>query len=516
MKPTAEAVIDMFPVPVKNPEEVVATLRKNFYANKTRSLKFRKAQLKGMIKFFEDNQDELCEALYKDLRKPKTEAILCEIQFTLNEIKNLLWNLDDYAKTEHPEKGFVNMLDGVEILKDPYGVVLVIGSWNYPLNIALNPMAGAIAAGNCVVLKPSEKAPATAELIAKLLPNYLSTDCYQVLCGGVPETTEILKQKFDYIFYTGSTAVGKIIYEAANKHLTPVTLELGGKSPVYIDNTADMEIAAKRILWGKCVNAGQTCVAPDYILCTKEVQEKFLPYAEDAIKEFFGGSVKSSPDFGRIINDFHFNRLVKLLKDVKIAIGGHTDSTDRFICPTVVIDVLPGEPLMQEEIFGPILPIVNVTNVNEAIKFINEGDKPLALYIFSNNSKDTQMILDNTSSGGVAVNDVILHIAVESLPFGGVGSSGIGAYHGKQTFDTFVHKKSVLKKNFAALPEKVQALKYPPYNNKKLALMQKAIEKRRGMSLSCLPQLFCFLLGIVLTIGAYVLWLYVHHEDIFK
>ncbi|XP_044758182.1 aldehyde dehydrogenase, dimeric NADP-preferring-like [Coccinella septempunctata] len=513
---TTEAVIDMLPVSVKNPAEVVATLRKNFYSNKTKSLKFRKTQLKNLIKFFEDNEDELCEALYKDLRKPKTESILCEIQFTLNEVKNLLWNLDEYAKTEYPEKGMVNMLDGVEIHKDPYGVVLVIGSWNYPLNIALNPMAGAIAAGNCVVLKPSEKAPATAELIAKLLPNYLNTDCYQVLCGGVPETTEILKQKFDYIFYTGSTAVGKIIYEAAHKHLTPVTLELGGKSPVYIDNTADMEIAAKRILWGKCVNAGQTCVAPDYILCTKEVQEKFLIYAEQAIKEFFGNSVKASPDFARIINDYHFNRLVRLLKDAKIAIGGHTDPTDRFICPTIVIDVLPGEPLMQEEIFGPILPIVNVTNVQDAIRFINEGEKPLALYIFSKNSKDTKLILDNTSSGGAAVNDVILHIAVESLPFGGVGSSGIGSYHGKQSFDTFVHKKSVLKKNFATVPEKIQALKYPPYTSKKLMLMQNAIEKRKGLSLSFLPQLLFFLLGIVLTVGAYFLWLYINHDGIFK
>lgn len=410
-------------------------------------------------------------------------------------------------------KNFVRFI--LKLFIAVYHDILHIYSNRTKNKINLAYFVGAIAAGNCVVLKPSEKAEATAELIAKLLPNYLSSDCYQVLCGGIPETTLILKQKFDYIFYTGSTEVGKIIYEAAHKHLTPVTLELGGKSPVYIDNTADIEIAAKRILWGKCVNAGQTCVAPDYILCSKEVQDKFLVHAETAIKEFFGNSVKSSPDFCRIINDYHFNRLASLLKDVKIAIGGHTDPTDRFICPTVVIDVRADEPLMQEEIFGPILPIVNVNNVNEAIKFINEGQKPLALYIFSNNSKDTKLILDNTSSGGVAVNDVILHIAVESLPFGGVGGSGIGSYHGKQTFDTFVHKKSVLKKNFAALPEKIQAMKYPPYTNKKLMLMQKAIEKRKGFSCSYLSQVFCFLLGILLTIGAYLLWLSINHEGIF-
>ncbi|KAL3274610.1 hypothetical protein HHI36_015991 [Cryptolaemus montrouzieri] len=348
----------------------------------------------------------------------------------------------------------------------------------------------------------------------KLLPNYLNSDCYQILYGGITETTELLKQKFDYIFYTGSTSVGKIIHAAATENLTPVTLELGGKSPVYIDNTADMEIAVKRILWGKCINAGQTCVAPDYILCTKQVQEKFLLHAEQVLKEFFGGSVKTSPDFGRIINDFHFNRLVKLLKDAKIAIGGNTDPSERFICPTIVIDVLPSEPLMQEEIFGPILPIVNVKDVNDAIKLINEREKPLALYIFSQNSKDTKLILDNTSSGGVAVNDVILHIAVESLPFGGVGHSGMGAYHGRRTFDTFVHQKSVLTKNFRKIPEKIQSMKYAPYTDGKLKLMQAVLTKRNGISCHFLPHLFFFLFGVALTIGTYLLVMYLRQEKL--
>ncbi|KAK9883429.1 hypothetical protein WA026_001603 [Henosepilachna vigintioctopunctata] len=511
-KNEASVVIDVNLAPSKDPEEVVATLRKNFHTNKTRSLKFRKTQLKNLMRFFQDNVDDLCDALYKDLRKPRTECITNEIEFTLNEIKNLLWNLDEYANPEYPEKGFVNMLDGVEIRKEPYGVVLVIGSWNYPLNIALNPMAGAIAAGNCVILKPSENAPATAELLAKLLPNYLSIDYYQVFCGGVPETTELLKQKFDYIFYTGSTAVGRIIHKAANKYLTPVTLELGGKSPVYIDETADMAIAARRILWGKCINAGQTCVAPDYILCTKNVEEQFLYHAEQALKEFFGGSVKPSPDFGRIVNDNHFNRLAKLLKDVKIAIGGHTDPTERFICPTIVIDVLPGEPLMQEEIFGPILPIVSVKSVKDAINFINEGEKPLALYIFTKNSKDKELILNNTQSGGVAINDVILQITVEGLPFGGVGNSGMGSYHGKQTFDTFVHRRSILTKNFRTIPDKMHSLKYPPYTDGKLKIMRTAMRKWNIFGLSYLPHLFFFLLGISLAVCVLALIIYIRPE----
>ncbi|XP_050501793.1 aldehyde dehydrogenase, dimeric NADP-preferring isoform X2 [Diabrotica virgifera virgifera] len=453
-------------------EHVVNSLRNTFETGKTKSVNFRIKQLKNLVKMIDDNTQAIAVALGQDLRKSKIESILMEVDVIKNEIKYILMHIHDWTKAEKPSKSLANALDSVYILHDPYGVALILGAWNYPLQLSLSPVAGAIAAGNCVLLKPSEVAPATSKFLAEYIPKYLDTEAYQVFEGGVAETTELLKQRFDYILYTGSSAVGKIILEAAAKHLTPVTLELGGKSPVYLDKSADLEVAVKRLLWGKCANSGQTCIAPDYLLCSKDLQEKVVQIAKKVIKEFFGENVKASPDYGRIINDRHFKRIVALLKDANIAFGGDYDPSERFISPTILTNVKSSDPVMQEEIFGPILPIVNVESAYDAIQFINSREKPLALYIFSNNKKDVDQILNNTSSGGVCVNDTIMHIVTLSLPFGGVGNSGMGSYHGKYSYETFVHKKSVLHKNLGYIGELLSSAKYPPYTTGKLRYLQ--------------------------------------------
>lgn len=456
----------------KNPEHVVNELRNTFNSGKTKSVNYRIKQLKALLNLLDENTDLIVEALHKDLQKSKIESILMEIDVTKNEIKYYLMHIHDWIRPEKPTKGLANVLDSVYILHDPYGVVLVLGAWNYPLQLAISPFAGAICAGNCVLLKPSEVSPATSKFLAEYIPKYLDTDAYKVYEGGVPETTELLKQRFDYIFYTGSPGVGKIILQAASKHLTPVTLELGGKSPVYLDKSADLDVALRRILWGKCANSGQTCVAPDYLLCSKELEEKIIPIAKNIIKDFFGENPKASPDYGRIVNDRHFQRLTALIKGATIGCGGDVDPSEKYISPTILTGVKSTDPVMQEEIFGPILPIVNVQNAYEAIEFINSREKPLALYIFSNNKKDIDQILSNTSSGGVCINDTIMHIVPLGLPFGGVGNSGMGFYHGKYSFDTFVHKKSVLQKNLSSIGELLGSPKYPPYTQGKLKYLQ--------------------------------------------
>lgn len=487
--------------PTKSAKDVVASARAAFNSGKTRPLEFRKKQLQNLLNFYEENTTAMVAALASDLRKSKQEAVILEIGLLINDVKNMLMNFEQWAQPEYVEKSLANIMDKCIIYKDPYGVVLIMGAWNYPLQLTMLPVAGAIAAGNCCVIKPSELSPATAQLIDMLLPKYLDSECYQVYNGGIPETTELLKERFDYIFYTGSTQVGKIVHAAANKHLTPVTLELGGKSPVYVDNSADIAITAHRVMWGKCINAGQTCIAPDYLLCTREVQNKFIEEAKKVVKEFYGDNTKASPDFPRIVNDRHFQRVTGLMNSGTVAIGGTTDAKDRYVEPTVLIDVKPNDPVMREEIFGPVLPIINVENAYEAINFINDREKPLALYIFSQNKKDTDLILSNTSAGGVAVNDTIMHAGVESLPFGGVGSSGMGAYHGKKSFDCFVHHKSCLKKNLSKLGEKLSSGRYPPYSDTKINILMSLLAKRRRLCCKYVPHALMFALGIAATYG---------------
>ncbi|XP_046745798.1 aldehyde dehydrogenase, dimeric NADP-preferring isoform X1 [Diprion similis] len=490
------------PPTMSNYADIVQRSRDAFLSGKTRPLKWRIQQVKAFIKMIDENVADIHAALTTDLRRCKYENVVLDLDFAKNEATLLLDNLAEWSAPEEPPKGIVNILDSVKIYKDPYGVVLVIGPWNYPFQLSVVPMIAAIAAGNCVILKPSEVSPATSKIMAELIPKYLDNECCQVILGGVPETTELLKQRFDYIFYTGSTMVGRIVRDAANKYLTPVTLELGGKSPVYIDSTADIRITTRRLLWGKCINSGQTCVAPDYVLCTHEVQEALINEAKKVLKEWYGDNPKDSPDLTRMISDRHFQRLAGFLSgNGKTAVGGETDPAEKFIAPTILVDVKPTDPIMNDEIFGPILPVVSIANAYEAIKFINSREKPLAMYIFSKNEADVSLILENTSSGGVCVNETVLHLAVETLPFGGVGASGMGSYHGKYSFDTFVHKKSVLIKSFNGLGEAIAACRYPPYTDGKLKMLGILTAKRNIPGLKYLPHAVMFGLGILVTIG---------------
>ncbi|XP_314005.5 aldehyde dehydrogenase family 3 member B1 isoform X4 [Anopheles gambiae] len=480
--------------------DIVQQLRTTFNSGKTRDVDFRLNQLKALLRCYEENTAEMANVLAADLRKHKQEAHLLEIEFILNDLRNTLYNLREWVKPEKPEKSLVNVMDGVYIYKDPYGVVLVIGAWNYPLQLTLVPVAAAIAAGNCVVIKPSEVAPASAKFIAETLPKYLSQDCYRVVTGGPKETSELLKEKFDYVFYTGSGRVGKIIHQACSENLTPCTLELGGKSPCYLDGTANIAIAARRILWGKFINAGQTCIAPDYILCSKQVQKQFLEEARKVLNEWYGANPKDSPDLCRIINQNHFQRLTSLLKGANVAIGGETDLQDRYISPTILIDVKSTDPVMQDEIFGPILPILNVDNAYDAIKFINSRPPPLVMYIFTLDTKIQELFVTGTRSGSMCLNDTIMQYAVEALPFGGVGPSGMGSYHGKYSFDTFVHKKSCLTKDFNPIGEKLAASRYPPYSESKLSFLSTLLKKRQGINLHFLPYLLMFGIGVASTL----------------
>ncbi|XP_055537735.1 aldehyde dehydrogenase, dimeric NADP-preferring isoform X3 [Wyeomyia smithii] len=480
--------------------DVVQQLHTTFASGKTRNVEFREKQLKNLLRMYEENSAEMVRVLAADLRKHKQEAHVLEIDFLKNDIQNMIFNLHEWVKPEKPEKTMVNIMDGVYIYKDPYGVVLVIGAWNYPLQLTLVPVAAAIAAGNCVLIKPSEVAATTSKFIAETIPKYLDSDCYKVIEGGAKETSELLRQKFDYVFYTGSSRVGKIVHQACNENLTPCTLELGGKSPCYIDSTADISIATKRILWGKFINAGQTCIAPDYLLCSKEVQRQFLEEAKKILTEWYGSNPKDSPDLCRIINQQHFQRLSAMIKGANVAIGGETDSQEKYIAPTILVDVNPNDAVMQEEIFGPILPIINVENAYDAIRFINSRPKALSMYIFSSNKADIKTIILNTSCGGVCINDTLTHFSVETLPFGGVGSSGMGAYHGKYSFDTFVHRKSCLAKDFNMIGEKLASSRYPPYSDTKLTFLTALLKKRQGFSTKFLPYVLMFGIGVATTL----------------
>lgn len=480
--------------------DVVQQLHTTFASGKTRNVDFREKQLKNLLRMYEENSAEMVQVLGADLRKHKQEAHILEIDFLINDVRNTLFNLREWVKPEKPEKTMVNLMDGVYIYKDPYGVVLVIGAWNYPLQLTLVPVAAAIAAGNCVVIKPSEVAAATCKFIAETIPKYLDSECYRVIEGGAKETSELLKEKFDYVFYTGSGRVGKIVHKACNENLTPCTLELGGKSPCYIDNSADIPIATKRILWGKFINAGQTCIAPDYLLCSKEVQRQFLEEARKILKEWYGSDPKNSPDLCRIINQQHFQRLSAMIKGANVAIGGETDSQEKYIAPTILIDVNSNDPVMQDEIFGPILPIINVDNAYDAIRFINSRSPALVMYIFTQDKKLQDLFIHSTRSGSMCLNDTIMQYAVETLPFGGVGPSGMGAYHGKYSFDTFTHRKSCLSKDYNMIGEKLASSRYPPYSDSKLSFLTTLLKKRQGFSTKFLPYILMFGIGVATTL----------------
>jgi aldehyde dehydrogenase (NAD+) len=360
------------------------------------------------------------------------------------------------------------------VLREPLGVALVIAPWNYPLQLLLLPMAAAIAAGNCVVTKPSELAPATSTAVARLLPRYLDPAAVAVVEGGVPETTALLAQRFDHIFYTGNGRVGRIVLHAAAEHLTPVTLELGGKSPAIVAADADLAVAARRIAWGKFFNAGQTCVAPDHVLVHRSVHARFVTELAKAVRQFYGSDPRQSADYARIVNDQHFTRVTGLLDAGgydRIVTGGDRDAVSRYLAPTVVDGAREDSALMGEEIFGPVLPILPVDDVTAAVAHVNSGDKPLALYAFTGDQDTVDQILRDTSSGGVLINHTLLQLSVPGLPFGGVGQSGMGAYHGRWGFETFSHRRAVLHK--PAKPD--LPVQYPPYTGWKQKVLRKVL-----------------------------------------
>ncbi|KAM8807387.1 aldehyde dehydrogenase family 3 member B1-like [Eudromia elegans] len=455
---------------------LVSGLRASWLAGKTRPMGHRVAQLEALGRFLDEKKEEILEALAADMRKPSFEAEISEISTCRSELNHTLNNLGSWMKDEHVERNWVTRLDSAFVRKEPYGVVLIIAPWNYPINLLLVPLIGAIAAGNCVILKPSEISKNVERLVLETLPGYLDKDCYAVVTAGVEETTKLLENKFDYIFFTGSPSVGRIVMTAAAKHLTPVTLELGGKNPCYVSDTCDVRNVARRVAWGRFFNAGQTCVAPDYVLCSAETREKLLPALREAIAEFYGPEPKESPDFARIVGDKQFRRIQALLGSGRVAIGGQTDEHERYIAPTVLVDVAPEDAVMQEETFGPVLPIVTVAGVDEAVAFIAARARPLALYVFSSSTRELRRLLECTSSGGFCGNDTIMHVLLPSLPFGGIGPSGLGHYHGRFSFETFSHTRAVLLRG--AGREALNAPRYPPYAARRLPLLRAAAETR--------------------------------------
>uniref|UniRef100_A0A4W4GVZ1 Aldehyde dehydrogenase n=1 Tax=Electrophorus electricus TaxID=8005 RepID=A0A4W4GVZ1_ELEEL len=448
-------------------QRAVERARKAFCTGRTKPLQYRIDQLKNLQRFIVERQKEIADALKKDLNKSEFGTPLYETMGLEGEISLAVSKLAEWAAPRPATKNLLTVSDEVYIQPEPLGVVLIIGAWNYPWAVTLQPLIGAIAAGNAAVIKPSEVCVHTSKVMGALLPLYIDKEVYPVVTGGVQETQELLQHRFDYIFYTGNCTVGKVIMEAAAKHLTPVTLELGGKSPCYIDKNCDITIACRRIAWGKYTNCGQTCIAPDYILCDPSIQDRIIEEIKKSVKEFYTEDPKTCSDYGRIINKRHFKRVMTLLEDSTIAMGGQNDESECYIAPTVLKDVKPGAKVMQEEIFGPVLPILCIGNVDEAIDFINQREKPLALYIFSSDNKLIKHMITETSSGGVLANDCLVHFSVSSLPFGGVGNSGMGSYHGKFSFDQLSHLRGCLIKQLKM--EGMNKMRYPPHTAKKLS-----------------------------------------------
>jgi aldehyde dehydrogenase (NAD+) len=459
--------------------KLVAKLRDTFDAGHTRPLSWRKAQLKQMKVLLREGEDELARALQDDLGKAPIEAWATELNLIAREIDHMLSKLDSWAKPRRVHVPMVLQPAKARIIPEPLGVVLVIAPWNYPVQLQLLPMVSAIAAGNVVIGKPSELAPATSAAMAKLVAKYMDNDAVAIVEGAASETQSLLAERFDHIFYTGGATVARIVMEAAAKHLTPVTLELGGKSPAIVDRNVDLDGAARRIVYGKFVNTGQTCVAPDYVLVHESLEQPFIERLVANLETFYGADPKASKDYGKIVNERHFGRLVGLLDAggfSETVIGGKekADASARYLPPTIIRGVSPDAKVMQEEIFGPILPILPVPDVDAAISFVNAREKPLSLYVFSKDRSTANRVLRRTSSGSACINTAIVQLAVPDLPFGGVGESGMGAYHGRRGFDTFSHLKSVLDKPTKPDPP----LLYPPYKKLRERLLRRILKAR--------------------------------------
>jgi aldehyde dehydrogenase (NAD+) len=447
----------------------VKALRDYFHSHATRPYQWRMSQLGQVIKLLDEKETELMDALMKDSGKAEFTAYSGDIAFVHAEAKYAMKRLKKWMK---PEKvGTPMMLKPAKsyIRSEPLGVVLVMGAWNFPAQLTLGAMVGALAAGNTVLIKPSEVSPRVAAFLSKYVPQYFDTQAVKVMEGGVEETTDILTQRFDKILYTGNSFVGKIVMAAAAKHLTPVTLELGGKNPVIVDASAKLEVAANRIIDSKFTNAGQICVAADYLLVHEAVYDQFLPLLKAKITEFFGEYPKDSNAYSRIINERHVQRIKQLMQGCSVYAGGVIEEADNYISPTLLVDVPLDAPIMGDEIFGPLLPIFKYSNEAEAVDFVNRNEKPLAFYIFTEDRLLAERILNSTNSGAAGINAIMMHASNPELPFGGVGNSGMDAYHGKFSFDNMSHKRSVLDKSTRIDPRGM----YPPFTEKDVSMRKK-------------------------------------------
>ena len=443
-------------------DEILVRQRVFFATGQTIPVKFRIEMLKKLYKAVKNNEQEINDALKADLGKSDFEGFMCEVGLSLTEISYMIKHVKRFARrkivyTPIPQFASVSFKK-----PSPYGNVLIMSPWNYPFLLTIDPLADAIAAGNTVVVKPSAYSPATSKVVAKIISECFPPEYVAVVTGGRKENSELLDKKFDMVFFTGSQAVGKEVLRRCSENLTPAVLELGGKSPCIIDSTAKIKLAAKRIVFGKYLNCGQTCVAPDYVLCHKNIKDKFVAEVKKQIKKQYGENPLSNPDYGKIINEKHFDRINGLIDKEKVVLGGNSDRDTLQIAPTVMDNISFDDAVMQEEIFGPVLPIITYEKFEDLFDILKGRQKPLALYIFSENRKNINAILERSSFGGGCINDVVIHLATSEMGFGGVGESGMGAYHGKVGFDVFSHTKSIVdKKTFMDLP-----MRYQPYDRK--------------------------------------------------
>src|SRR4051812_32306789 len=439
---------------------LIARHRAYFRTGATRSAEWREGQLTALRAMMTDRAEAFHAALWTDLRRNRTDADLTDVKFLAADADHALSRLRQWMKPVSVGTPLVLQPARVQVQFDPLGVGLIIGTWNYPVMLTLSPLVAAISGGNAAVIKPSEMAAATADVIARLIPEYLDRDAFSVVLGAAPETTSLLEQAWDHIFFTGGTTVAKIVMTAAAKNLTPVVLELGGKSPTIVHSSADLRVATRRIAQGRWNNAGQTCTAPDYVLVFEDVAKPFLGHLKEAVLHFYGDDPQKSPDYGRIVSTRHFDRLVGLLASGTVYHGGRHDRADRFIAPTVLVDVSPDSPVMREEIFGPILPVLEVETVRQVIDFVNARPSPLGLYLFAEDPGVAEQILSATTSGDAAVNDCTIQPLVPDLPFGGVGNSGMGKYHGEWGFRAYTNARGVL--SHSTLLD--LGFRYPPYD----------------------------------------------------
>ncbi len=441
-------------------KHLVVAQNEFFATQKTKEVTYRKHYLKKLRQEILDQEDAICNALYADFKKPKFESLATETQLVLAELKHAIKNVRSWSEPNSVGASLSNFPSKDWIQPEPYGKVLIISPWNYPFMLAIAPLVGALAAGNTAILKPSEFSPHTSKMIAQIIQKVFPPEYVTVVEGGVEVSAQLLKEKWEYIFFTGSTRVGKIVYQSAAEHLTPVTLELSGKNPCIVDETASVKLAAKRIAWGKFINAGQTCIAPDYILVHKSIKNSLVDHLKQNITQFYGEEMETSGNFARIATTKHYQELKAMLAGQKVLFGGDFVDEEQYISPTLVDEPQLDSPIMNGEIFGPILPIISFEEENELHEYISKYPNPLAFYVFSSNKKFQKRLMGQYSFGGGTINDVVVHISNKDLPFGGVGQSGIGGYHGKHTFDLFSHHKSVTKRGtWLDVP-----LRYAPYN----------------------------------------------------